>query len=51
MGTDDHEPASPDVPGFGVHNGQRKADGHRGIHRIASPLQDVPAYLARDGAT
>ncbi|MDF2760291.1 MAG: hypothetical protein K0S99_2925, partial [Thermomicrobiales bacterium] len=39
------------VAGFGVHYGQRKADGDCGVHRIAALAQDISPDLTGNRAT
>jgi hypothetical protein len=44
----EHEAPAADVTGHGVHDGERKRHGHRGVHRVAPVPQDIHAHLARE---
>jgi hypothetical protein len=50
-GTNDHESAATDIPSLGMNHGQREANRHRRVDRIASSLEDIPAHLAGDGTS
>ncbi len=46
-GADEHEAASADVAGRRKRDGQREADGNRGVHGIATGAQDLDAGVGR----